>query len=583
MWFFLKRSLWLLVCAAAFVPAPAQVLPQLASTPAPPTNSTPQDPLGRDTPSGTLYGFLQAAQAGNYTTAAQYLQLSPSRRQSQGEELAQQLKAVMDRAFQGNLRRVSTQPEGTPEEGEPLDHQQIGELVVGDTEADLTLVRATNPSGVRIWLISSDTLSKIPELYEQARVHQVETRLPAFLVKETLLGIPLWQWLAMLVGIPVAAGVAFILVRLLRLPFRVWAPEKTASAAAFRVRISNPLWVVLSVIVHGILTHYLRLPLLQRHYYQETAGVVLIVGFCWLLWRIAQWLLRRVRERELITQHLGTGSLILLGERMLKAAIFLLAAFAILRSLGVDMTAALAGLGIGGIAVALAAQKTLENLLGGMSVLADEVIRVGDVCRFGDRTGTVEDISLRSTRIRTPERTQLSIPNGTLATMNIENLSLRDKILFNPKLKLRLETSPDQLRYLLAEVRRLLYQHPKVESEGARARLISFDDSSYTVEIFCYLLTRDGAEFLAIGEDLLLRIMDIVDSSGSGLARPSQTLFVGRDSGLDKDKREAAHRQVQQWKDSGSLPFPDFAARQISEISNSLPYPPPESAVRNPK
>src|ERR1700734_4246148 len=113
----------------------------------------------------------------------------------------------------------------------------------------------------------------------------------------------------------------------------------------------------------------------------------------------------------------------------------------ILSNFGFNMTTALAGLGIGGIAVAFAAQKTLENLFGGVSLLADEVIRVGDVCRFGDRTGTVEDISLRSTRIRTPERSALSIPNGSLATMNIENLSRRDKILFNTKLGLRYETS----------------------------------------------------------------------------------------------------------------------------------------------
>lgn len=218
-----------------------------------------------------------------------------------------------------------------------------------------------------------------------------------------------------------------------------------------------------------------------------------------------------------------------------------------------------------------------------MSVLGDEVIRVGDTCRFGDRVGTVEDISLRSTRIRTPERTQLSIPNGSLATMNIENLTLRDKILFNPKLKLRIETSPDQLRYVLAQVRRLLYEHPKVETAGARARLTSFDDSTYTIEIFGYVLTRDYAEFLAIGEDLLLRIMEIINTSGSGLAHPSQTLYLGRDSGLDKDKTESVHREVQKWRESGNLPFPDFEAKDISEFSNSLPYPQPESAVRRQK
>ncbi len=247
------------------------------------------------------------------------------------------------------------------------------------------------------------------------------------------------------------------------------------------------------------------------------------------------------------------------------------------------MTTALAGLGIGGIAIAFAAQKTLENLFGGVSLLGDEVIRVGDVCRFGDKTGTVEDISLRSTRIRTPERSELSIPNGTLATMNVENLSRRDKILFTTKLGLRYETSADQLRYVLAQIRRLLYEHPKVETNGARIRFIGYDNSSLTLEVFCYVLTRDNNEFLAIQEDLLLRIMDIVEASGTGFAFPSRTVYLGRDTGLDKEKTTAISHEVQQWRENSKLPFPDFASSDISEFSNSLPYPQPESALRSKK
>jgi len=312
-------------------------------------------------------------------------------------------------------------------------------------------------------------------------------------------------------------------------------------------------------------------------------GVVFIVGWSWLLWRILQQVAQRLRARAIYAGRNGTGSLLLLGERVLKAVIFIVAVFVILGSLGFNMTTALAGLGIGGIAIAFAAQKTLENLFGGVSLLGDEVIRVGDVCRFGDKTGTVEDISLRSTRIRTPERSELSIPNGTLATMNVENLSRRDKILFNTKLGLRYETSADQLRYVLAQIRRLLYEHPKVETAGARIRFIGYDNNSLTLEVFCYVLTRDNNEFLAIQEDLLLRIMDIVEASGTGFAFPSRTIYLGRDTGLDKEKTTAISHEVQQWRENSKLPFPDFASSDISEFSNSLPYPQPESALRSKK
>src|ERR1039457_7078217 len=121
----------------------------------------------------------------------------------------------------------------------------------------------------------------------------------------------------------------------------------------------------------------------------------------------------------------------------LKTLVVVAGLLAMLAILWFTLTIVLAGVGIGGIAISFAAQKTLENLFGGISVLADEVIRVGDYCRFGDRTGTVEDISLRSTRVRTDARTELSIPNGALATMSIENYTRRDKILFNPALAIR--------------------------------------------------------------------------------------------------------------------------------------------------
>jgi MscS family membrane protein len=574
----LKRAGWLVLCLAVTSPAFAYQL--LPAQPAKPAATTPAaDPLGRDTPSGTLYGFLQAAQSGNYSTAAQYLQMSAARRQAQGEDFATKLKVVIDRCFNGDLRRISNQPDGTPQEGMPLDKQKVGTLTAGDLEADLILVRVSDAGSGRVWLISADTLARLTELYDQSAVHQVETHLPQLLVTHQFLGMPLWQWLAILIAIPVAAALGWLAVQFLRLPWYLWARYRKHEVAATWSSFVRPLWLVLGVFAHGVLVSYLRIPVLQRHHYQQIAGVIAVIGFNWLLWRILREVLKNVRRRALLAGRMGTESLIILGERILKAAIVVLAIFTIMGTLGFNLSAPLAGLGIGGIAIAFAAQKTLENLFGGVSILGDEVIRIGDTCRFGDRVGTVEDISLRSTRIRTPDRTELSIPNGSLATMNVENFSRRDKILFNTKLGLRYETSPDQMRFVLVQVRRLLYEHPKVETQGARSRFVSLDESALTMEIFCYVLTRDFNEFLAIREDILLRIMDIVDAAGSGFAFPSQTLYLSRDPGVDKQKAEKAAQEVQKWRQEDQLPFPDFTPADISEISNSLPYPQPGSAV----
>jgi MscS family membrane protein len=271
----------------------------------------------------------------------------------------------------------------------------------------------------------------------------------------------------------------------------------------------------------------------------------------------------------------------LLGERILKSVIFVLGVLAVLGNLGFNMSTALAGLGIGGLAIGFGAQKTIENLFGGISVLGDEVFRVGDVCRFGDRTGVVEDIGLRSTRIRTDERTLVAIPNGTVATIYLENLSSRDKILFKTTLGLRLDSKADHLRFILSEIRKLLYSHPKVETQTVRVRLIDAAGTALSVEVLLYVLTRDFNEFAAVREDLLLRMLDILEESGGALAAPAQTLYLHRDTGPIKEKMEDAVRKMADLRDGKQLPFPDYHANEISSFKGSIEYPPSESSLRN--
>ena len=560
----------------------SQVLPRLPA-PANTSGNTSADPLGRSTPSGTVFGFLQAAQEGNYSIAAQYLQINAARRQAEGDQLAMKLKVVMDRAFAGSLKNVSTQPEGTPQEDVPFDRQKLGTMSSGDVEVNLDLVRVSDARAGKIWLISSDTLAKVPELYDQVEARQVETRLPKVLVKHQFAGMPLWQWLALLLAIPVAAAIGGIVLLLVDIPVRGWGHLRSKPEVAKWKLAFGPAWLLVATVAHKILAGYLRMPLLQRHYYMQFVSIALIISSNWILWRVIQWFLRNVRSRALAHGKGGTGSLLLLGERAVKAIVFVTALFLVFGTLGFNMTTALAGLGIGGLAIGFGAQKTIENLFGGVSVLGDEVIRVGDVCRFGDRTGTVEDIGLRSTRVRTDDRTLLAIPNGTVATINLENFSRREKILFQTNLGLRCETSADQMRCVLAEIRRLLYSHPKVETASVRVRLTEFRVSAFNVESVCYILTRDFNEFAAVREDLLLRMMEVVRESGTNFALPSQTLYLGRDLGLEKEKTEVSVKKVEQWRQEKQLPFPDFAPEEISAFRGSIEYPPNESAVRERK
>jgi MscS family membrane protein len=247
--------------------------------------------------------------------------------------------------------------------------------------------------------------------------------------------------------------------------------------------------------------------------------------------------------------------------------------------LGLPVFGIVAGLGVGGLAIALAAQPTIENLIGGLNLFADKPIRVGDYCRCGTDEGTVEAIGIRSTRIRGTDRTLTTIPNAALSKMSIVNLARRDRILIKSVIGVRYETGPDQLRYLLVKIREMLLGHPRIHPELTRARFVGFGACSLDIEVFAYANTRDRVEFLGIQEDVLLRVMDMVAESGTGFAFPSQTLYFGRDGGLDTKRTEVAEAQVRHWRDEGRLPFPDFSPEQMQRIRGSLVYPPPGSTA----
>ena len=245
-----------------------------------------------------------------------------------------------------------------------------------------------------------------------------------------------------------------------------------------------------------------------------------ITALCWLSVRLVDLVAGLTIERLQRIHQSGATALERLINRLSKATVVIVGALVLLYFSGIDLTAALAGLGVGGLAIGFGAQRTIENLFGGIMVISDRPVNVGDVCRAGEFFGTVEDIGLRSTRIRTLHRTVVSIPNGQLANMSLENFAVRDRIWFHHTVALGVQTTIDQLRVVLAEVGRLLEAHPKVDRESTRIRLIRFSGWSLDVEIFAYVLERDHTAFLAIQEELLLGIMEIIESSGTSVALP---------------------------------------------------------------
>ena len=294
--------------------------------------------------------------------------------------------------------------------------------------------------------------------------------------------------------------------------------------------LSRPSAFLLTLGLHRLISPLVGIPLLHRQYYSRTVTILLLAGVVWWLWRMVDLVAERMRDR-LLSDHPQTAqSVYVLGRRLFKGVALAIALLAGLAAFGVDLTATLAGLGIGGVALAFASQKTLENVFSGIFVLSDRSIVVGDVCQIGQYTGEVVDVGLRSMQLRTVKRTVVYVPNGTLATMEVENLTRRDKFLFNPIVGLRYETTLEQLQRVTTDVRESLMTDVRVENSTLRVRFVRFGAYSLDVEVFAYVIAADYPAFLGVQEELLMRIMGIVKYAGTGFAFPSQTMYMRPDS-----------------------------------------------------
>ncbi len=519
--------LGLALAIAAAIPAHAQLPIPPSSQPgsAPAEEEIGADPYGRETPRGCLYGFLRACRRGNMKAAAAYLEIPPSVRGAR-EAIARQLEVVFDHRFMTtNLDQVSRARRGSLEDNLEPDTDQVGELRGEDGLIDVLVVRREQVNAPPIWLISWETVRECRRLYDSLGLINIEARLPPVLVDTRVAGMALWQVLGAILLLPVLYGAAWVLVSaLIGAVRRLRRQSATTGLWAHSAR--SPATVLLTLVLHRIAVVFLGMPALDRLFYDRILRVLLLAGLLWFLLRLVDNFDRRVLARVLPAGASARYTTLTLGRRILKIAAFVFVVLLGLASFGVNLTATLAGLGIGGLALAFAAQKTLANLFGGVAVLTENVIRVGDTCRIGGQLGEVEDVTLWSTRLRTSERTVLSIPNGMVMESPIENLTRRDKFWFHPVVGLAYETTADQLQHVLDGIRGMLATDPRVDTADARVRFLRLGESSLDLEVFAYVRSATYSEFLAVQEELLLRLLEIVAEAGTAIAFPSRTVYL---------------------------------------------------------
>jgi MscS family membrane protein len=302
--------------------------------------------------------------------------------------------------------------------------------------------------------------------------------------------------------------------------------------------------------------------------------ILINVALAWVFWLVTiAFFDRVVSGKSLPEQSFDASMLRLLGRIFALVGALTIVSFG-LNQIGLPVLSILAGLGIGGLAIALAIRPTLENLIGGFILYLDRPVRVGDFCTFGEHKGEVHSIGIRSTQIRALDRTIISIPNSQFADMQLINWARCDKMLIGRTLGLRYETETEQMRYVLAKIREMLHAHPRIESDTVRVRFDGHGAFSLDISIRIYALTAEWNDFFAIQEDVFLHIDEIVRASGAGFAFPSQTLYLGRDTPPDETAADAARRQVANWRRSGRLPFPDFAPSTLERLASTIAYPP---------
>ncbi|HEX8270459.1 MAG TPA: mechanosensitive ion channel family protein [Flavobacterium sp.] len=567
--------LLLIMVGTASFDASAQLIPGTKEETEATVPDIPADSLGRRTPRGTVSGFLQAMADQNYQRASQYLVLKKSLRSDKARKrFIVKFQKLLDQT--GHMMPYSWLSDAYP--GNTDDELPAGVDLVGtlDTEEEtITLyVENTQPANSpAVWKFSSETIDAIAKV-SVADDLLLNRLLPQYLQDTMFAGVPIGHWFAILLLIAFAYYVSWAIMRVIHLTIRlVWKQARVDPASGVIVALELPFRIYLAVWLFVIGSREVGISIVVR---QRLSGITIIIGLVALLillWRLTDFISNFSKATMNRRGRISAISVILFLRRFAKVAIVVFGIIAVLGTLGFDVTTGLAALGIGGIALALGAQKTVENFVGSVTLITDQPIRVGDYCKVGETSGTVESIGMRSTRIRTDARTVVTIPNGDFSATRIENYAPRERFLFNPILDLRYETTPDQIRYLLVELRSILYSHPKINPDPARVRFVSLAASSLQIKIYCYVETAVYDEFLEIQEDLLLRIMDIVAASGADFAFPSQTLYMARDKGISEEKVSEVAGKVKEWTDSEDVQLPNFSPERIAELKNTLVYP----------
>jgi MscS family membrane protein len=485
----------------------------------------PEDALGRGNPRSSVIGFLTAASEFNWEKAAEYLDLRnlpPDVSELGGPELARQLNHVLSRAAWLDDYSVSENPEGVKGDDLPDYRDELLRIKTEEGEVPIWMQRVPRADGVKIWKLSNRSVALIPDLYDEfsypATIENIRNWFPQ---DAAFLGVEVFKWFIIFVFALVSWPVYYLFGWLLSRVFS--SPEREIYPLVRKV-LTGPMVLIAILITSEAVISELGVGAAAQA--MKEAHTVNTLAVIWASWAIIN-LFKKYQQNKLIAlERPGAAKLLQPMSTLIKILVTIFGLLFWLNNIGVNITTVLAGLGVGGLAVALALQKPIEDMMGALSIFSLAPIRVGDLCQVGTVLGNVEDIGLRTTRIRTLTNTVVSIPNSMLAAGDIENLSYRTKIRYWPTLRLRYDTTADQVREVSKNILAMLQEHDRVYDKPLRVRFTDFDDDAILIKVHSFLRTTDFPESLEIGEDLNFRVMKIVQASGARFALPGKSIYM---------------------------------------------------------
>jgi MscS family membrane protein len=493
--------------------------------------AVPEDVLGRGTPRGSIAGFFKAAEEPNWEAAAEYLDLRnlPSNVKSLGGvELARQFHHVLTRLWWLDEIAINDSPEGARGDGLPPYRDELIRVPMPDGEVSIWLQRVPREDGEFIWKISNRSVASIPELYDQysysAPVESIRNWFPQDM---SFLGIEAFKWFILfavgLLAWLIFYALGWILARIFSRPSR-------DNFDHVQALFTGPLVLLAVLLTVGAVLRKLGAGADARSIME--AHTLLTVAAVWFVWALLDLYKKTKQTRLIANDRPGAAKLMQPMTTLIKILVLVFGLLFWLNNIGVNITTVLAGLGVGGLAVALALQKPLEDMMGALTIFSQASVRVGDLCRFGSTVGWIEDIGLRTTRVRTLTNSVVSVPNSQFAYMEIDNLAFREKIRYWPTLRLRYDTRLETIRTICERIRGMLAADENVYEEPLRVRFTDFDDDAILVKIHSFLRTADYPTSLEYREKLNLGIMAIVEEEGARFALPGSSIYLEGEGAL---------------------------------------------------